>query len=240
MPPDMSPTVPTKTTSSREGAQEHHISVTRSARYWTRGDPKLADEVWFVLHGYMQLARRFLRRFEPIDDGRRLIVAPEGLSRFYIGQEAGRHGSTSIVGATWMTREDRKFEIRDYVAYLDALADQLRDAAPKKVRSVTVLGFSQGVATATRWVTHGHLRPDRVILWGDSTPPDLDLERAAIALSGVELVLVRGDADAALDPRLLAEERARLMHAGIESRTVTYAGGHDIDTPTLKALAGVA
>jgi predicted esterase len=215
---------------------EHHLEVSRTARYWTLGDPGTAREIWFVLHGYRQLARRFLRRFAAVDDGTRLIVAPEALSRFYVEATAGRHGPGAVVGATWMTREDREHEIADYVAYLDRLAATIVAQAPE--RSLNVLGFSQGVATATRWVVHGGVRPTRLILWGDFTPPDLDLDRATAALAGVEMVTVRGDADAALSTRLAAEEAARFAQAGIHVRSVGYAGGHDIHEETLVALLG--
>ena len=94
--------------------QEHRITVSRAARYFTLG--RLEREVWFVLHGYGQLAGRFLRHFDPIDDGSRLVVAPEGLSRFYVSEN-----SAERVGATWMTKEDRLAEIDDYVRYLDAV-----------------------------------------------------------------------------------------------------------------------
>ncbi|MDX1494920.1 MAG: hypothetical protein R3253_12705, partial [Longimicrobiales bacterium] len=104
-------------------AREHHLAVTKTARYWTLGDEDGAHDVWFVLHGYKQLARRFLRRFEGIDRRRRLIVAPEGLSRFYVRSGGGRHGAESVVGASWMTREERLVEIADYVGYLDRLAE---------------------------------------------------------------------------------------------------------------------
>lgn len=219
-------------------ACEHHIVVTKTARYWTLGDPDAAEEVWFVLHGYKQLARRFLRRFDPIDDVRRLIVAPEGLSRFYVSRASGRHGASSAVGATWMTREDREVEISDYVAYLDRLATEIAQQPGASAREVTVLGFSQGVATATRWVARGAVEPVRLILWGDFTPPDLALERAAAALAEVDVVMVRGDRDRALEASLASEEADRLAAAGIAYRTVTYDGGHDIDTETLRTLAG--
>ncbi len=213
-------------------ATEHHIRVERTARYWTLGEVAgPGGDLWFVLHGYKQLARRFLRRFTPIARPGRLLVAPEALSRFYVSAEPGRHGPDSVVGATWMTREDRLHEIGDYVAYLDRLAASLEAAR----HDVTVLGFSQGVATATRWVVHGAVRPRRLILWGDLTPPDLDMDRAAEALAGVEVTLVRGDADPAFSRALVDGERERL--ARLEHRLVLYEGGHDIDAPTLRGLA---
>lgn len=215
-------------------AAEHHLAVTKTARYWTLGDVTAhGGDVWFVLHGYKQLARRFIKRFESIADASRLIVAPEALSRFYVGTEVGRHGPTSVVGATWMTTEDRLNEIDDYVAYLDRLAEALGAEG----RTVTVLGFSQGVATATRWVVQGAVRPERLILWGDYWPPDLDMERAARVLSGIDVTLVHGDADPALDARRVEEEGERLRAAEIGHRTVTYPGGHEIDPQTVRSLA---
>ena len=223
------------TSEKRSAAVEHHIPITKTARYWTLGDSNTADEVWFVLHGYKQLARRFLRRFQAIDDGHRLIVAPEALSRFYIGHEPGRHGPTSVVGATWMTREDRQVEIEDYVGYLDQLAETILGTLPSAV-PVTVLGFSQGVATATRWVTQGTVEPSRLVLWGDFTPPDLDCERAALALASVEVLMVRGEEDAALASKMAADEAERLGAAGIEYQSMLYRGGHDIEVEALRAL----
>lgn len=218
--------------------RERHLEVTRTARYWTLGEPEGADDVWFVLHGYKQLAHRFLRRFQPIARPRRFIVAPEGLSRFYVSSGRGRHGAESVVGASWMTRADRLTEIADYVAYLDRLAGHLRPRLEAAEAPVTVLGFSQGVATACRWATMGSVEPARLLLWGDFVPPDLDMERAARALKGVDVVLVRGTDDPALSPDLAAAEAKRLAASGITHRTVRYDGGHDIDESTLRELVG--
>lgn len=220
------------------GAVEHHLEVVRTARYWVLGedapDPR---EAWFVLHGYKQLARRFLRRFEPLADGTRLIVAPEALSRFYTGAERGRHGPTSVVGATWMTREDRLREIEDYVRYLDRLSQVVLAEAGHDLR-VVVLGFSQGVATAARWTALGAVRAHRLVLWADLLPPDLDGEKAAAAWAGMDVVLVRGDADGAFaDQALLEAERARLEAWGVRPRVHRYAGGHDIPPDVLVEVA---
>ena len=116
--------------------------------------------VWFVLHGYGQLAEYFIRKFEKIQDDETLIVAPEGLSRFYLDHESGR------IGASWMTREDRLNEIDDYVAYLESIQQEVfKNHSCEKVQ-ITVLGFSQGTATACRWVNRSELECDRLILWG--------------------------------------------------------------------------
>jgi len=212
---------------------ERHLEIRKTARYWVLGaDVAQPQEVWVVLHGYRQLAERFLRRFRHLADGTRRIVAPEALSRFYVGRSAGRHGSESLVGATWMTKEDRENEIRDYVRYLD----QLPDLADSPQARIVILGFSQGVATATRWATLGGVRPARLVLWGDFLPPDLDLVRMKSELPDTDIVLVRGSEDPALSAELGAKEADRIAAAGLPHRIVTYEGGHDIDPATLDDL----
>src|SRR5712692_3984827 len=119
--------------------QEHRLAIARTARYYTLGALGPATrQVWFVCHGYGQLAGRFLRHFAPLDDGSRVIVAPEGLSRFYLTERAAERR----VGASWMTREDRLAEIDDYVHYLDAVQTAVAASGHPAPAAVHALGFS--------------------------------------------------------------------------------------------------
>ncbi|MGH7569340.1 MAG: alpha/beta hydrolase [Gemmatimonadales bacterium] len=216
--------------------QEHRIPVIRTARYFTLGTFSGAvGEVWFVLHGYGQLAARFLRSFEPLDDGSRMIVAPEALSRFYVDGVAPPHQK---VGATWMTREDRLTEIEDYVRYLDAVFTDVFRRVERGTRRVCVLGFSQGTATACRWLAQGSARADRLILWAGEVPPDLDLTAARDRLRDLDLTFVAGQRDGYITPKILSREEERLRSAGIPYRIVTFDGGHEIDGTALRGLAG--
>jgi len=217
--------------------REHHLTVERTARYYTLGDPRGDPrELWIACHGYAQLAVRFLRALEPLDDGTRLIVAPEALSRFYI-ETPGMTHAQAPVGASWMTREDRLSEIDDYFVYLDALVAQVRpEIGAGPVRTVA-LGFSQGAATVSRWAAHGTSRVDRLILWGSVLPHDLDVAAHAEVLRAMDLVIVAGDADPHLPPAALAEQRDRLAAHGITMRTLSYAGGHRIEPEALVLVA---
>lgn len=215
--------------------QEHHLPIARTARYYTLGEatsPAALREVWFVCHGYGQLAGRFLRHFAALDDGERLIVAPEGLSRFYLSEDPAERR----VGASWMTREDRLAEIHDYVRYLDAVyADVLRRADRATVR-VHALGFSQGTSTVSRWVALGTARVDRVVLWGGELPPDLDLAAARERLAGADLTLVAGRQDVFITPKVVARDEERLRSHDIPCRVVAFDGGHELDDAILKGL----
>lgn len=213
--------------------QEHHLTVSRTARYFTLGAAGPATrQVWFVCHGYGQLAGRFLRHFARLDDGRRLVVAPEGLSRFYV--DPHRHEK---VGATWMTREDRLSEINDYVQYLDALYAEIFRRMDRATVAVFVLGFSQGGATAARWIAMGSARADHLILWGELVPPDLDLAAAKSTLMKLRLSLVCGRQDQFVTAEKLAQAEERLRAHGIPYQLITYDGGHELDDEVLRQLA---
>ena len=59
------------------------ITVERQARYFRLGPTvEEAEAVWYLLHGYGQVADEFLAKFEALDDGRTTLIAAEGLSRF--------------------------------------------------------------------------------------------------------------------------------------------------------------
>jgi predicted esterase len=218
--------------------KEHHIQVTRTARYATLGpDDGSARDLWFVLHGQGQLAARFIRHFEPLDDGTRLIVAPEALSRYYVDHPSAAPGEPPRVGASWMTRDDREAEINDYVSFLDALPARVCAAVPRESSRLTVLGFSQGAATATRWASLGTPRADRVLCWGGAVAHDVALGAGAAGLRGARLTLVAGTRDEYATPAVIAAEEARLRAAGVGYELRTFSGGHRIQSATLAAVA---
>lgn len=214
--------------------REHHLSVRRTARYFTLGpvDGK-TRELWLACHGYGQLASRFLKHLAVLDDGTRLIVAPEALSRFYVGAEPARW-----VGASWMTREDRLGEIGDYVAYLDAVYADVRARLPAAPQRVVALGYSQGAATVARWAAGGTVPLHDLVLWGHALPTDIDLTAVAPVLRGLRLWIVAGTADPGMTDSQIATTQERLSAAGIPSRVRRFDGGHTLDGETLGRIAG--
>lgn len=212
--------------------EEHRLEVRRSARYCTIGTAGTAlRQVWFVCHGYGQLAAGFLRSCEALDDGTRLVVAPEGLSRFYLS------GGSGDIGASWMTREDRLHEIADYVRLLDHVYRDVFQRVDRSRVTVYTLGFSQGAATATRWVAMGDGRSDHLILWGGEPPPELSDERSTARLRAVPITVVWGSRDQYASSERIAEGRTRLERSGIGVRVRTFEGGHRLDDDTLRRIA---
>jgi predicted esterase len=209
--------------------QEHHISVSRTARYYTLGT--LNDNtknVWFVLHGYGQLAQYFIRKFKGMANDDMFIVAPEALSRFYLKEFDGR------VGATWMTREDRLVEIDDYINYLNDLYDSVLGG--RKDLKINILGFSQGTITALRWVNDGHVHCDAISLWAGFFSKGIADILPPANLADIDTTFVYGTQDEFLVnidiEKYEADIKTNIPHA----RIVTFNGLHTVDETTLLGL----
>ena len=222
-------------------ALPHSLTVARTAHYYTLGQPTAATrELWFVLHGYGQLAEYFIRHFRVLTDeaapDATVIVAPEALNRFYL--DGALNHAKSRVGATWMTKEKREPEITDYVNYLNQLYGLLRPLAP--AARVTLLGFSQGTATASRWLAALAERaevPARLVLWAGAFPEDMRFGAAPALLSGATaLHTVLGDADPFVTPESLARQARFIEAHGLRPTHHRFAGGHTLDAGVLREL----
>jgi predicted esterase len=215
---------------------EHHMTVPRTARYYTLGvaGPE-TRAVWIVAHGYGHLAAEFIARFAPVDDGAHLIVAPEALNRYYHDTRPGA-SQTSAVGATWMTKEDRSSELTDQITYLDTLYGTIfRDVARDSVR-VTALGFSQGATAVARWLSHTQLPIDRAIFWAGAVPEDVPLG-ADSALRRAEVVFVLGSRDEYATAERTARQTAAFKAADKSFALIEFEGGHRLDDHVLRTLA---
>ena len=155
--------------------QEIHLKTERTARLATLGTPgPLIRECWLVIHGYRMLARRFIRPFECLAGENTLIVAPEALSRFYLGTDLTKHREAKV-GASWMTREDRLAEIADQQYYLDRVWSHFQNQLAPDTQ-FHLLGFSQGTATLWRWLQHSRPEAASITFWCGGIPQEFTPE----------------------------------------------------------------
>jgi predicted esterase len=205
-----------------------NITVSKTARYFMTGcKPAKVKTVWFVLHGYGQLASDFIKDFESLAGNSTLIIAPEALNKFYLRSFTGK------IGAAWMTKEDRENEIIDYVNYLDSVYIDVLSRIPRKKIKIAVLGFSQGTATACRWLTLGDARADRLILWGGVISPDIDLVKYGDLLNSMNLTIVIGKND-----KIVSEEQLKIELRKLEENLINFSferfdGGHELNADQL-------
>ena len=210
-----------------------YINFSFKARFASLGHiEKSNSHIWFVLHGYGQLAPYFIKKFEPITDLNTLVIAPEGLSRFYLEDVTKRVATgNNRVGATWMTREDRLVDIENYLQYLTSVFQHVKKFSPNA--SVTLVGFSQGAATATRWAQQNPQFFKRLILWAGILPEDLSLSESNQHFKSLPLHIVYGTNDPFLTDEQLMQQQTIETKTGLKAEITTFTGGHEIDKETL-------
>ncbi len=216
--------------------QELELEFTFRARYYTLGElNSKTKQVWFVLHGYGQLAKYFLPKFESLEKHNICVVAPEGLSRFYLEDVTKRAVTgNNRVGATWMTAENRLMDITNYLHYLQKVYNTVMSKST--TIPVTLFGFSQGSTTASRWAISHPENYQRLILWAGIFPPDMDFEKAHEILSHKQVTLVYGEKDPFINESRLKEMTDLTGKLGIQPPVITFNGGHEIHEPTLQQL----
>lgn len=207
---------------------KHTFITPKTARYFTSGN--LTDKtknVWIVCHGYGQLAENFIKKFHQIIDEENYIISPEGLHRYYLDAKHEK------IGASWMTREDRLDDIKDYVNLLDGILDlELKDFKGK----VILFGFSQGVATVSRWYMMGKIRPDCFIMWAGVFPPDLPMEKEKWIFNDSRNFVVIGEQDEFFPEERRKQIITEIEEKGIKFDLLTFKGKHVIFPETLLEL----
>lgn len=196
---------------------EKHISFTQRAPYLRQGT---GNKLLYVLHGYGQLAKFFIRKFQPAEALGYTVVAPEGLHRFYL------EGTTGRVGASWMTKENREQDIANYIAYLNAIQAEL--TAEKDWDEIVVLGFSQGVATAFRWLAESDIKPSKFLICSGLVPPDVDLQIKKDIFNPIKMSYFSGVNDPYRTEASVQEFYDAVASSKLDMELVNFDGVHEV------------
>jgi len=206
------------------------LTTSKSVRVAIQGSEKSAKIALIALHGYGQLVPFFIKKFQALDPELMYVIAPEGLHRFYLKGASGR------VGASWMTKEAREQDIVDNLNYLDTVYQKY--ITKEHFDEVIVLGFSQGAATAARWIEHTQNKIDTFIQWAGVFPPDLEFENKYIKLKSIKHYYVVGNQDPYFSDDLSNEynQTLWLQNHEFNPQIVHFEGKHDIDSNTLQQI----
>lgn len=189
------------------------------------------DELWIVLHGYGQLAEYFLKKFVPFFKENRLIVAPEANNHSYL------KGFTGRVGANWMTSHERETAILNNHRYLNTLLEFLL-LRLKNNPTIKVLGFSQGAATATRWVSQLKVPVDTLVLCSGGFAHDLTLPKSSKIFKDMKVYSINGLHDPMLTDEVKEKQQAMIEALGISVVSLTFDGEHELDEASLRKIFG--
>lgn len=185
--------------------------------------------VWVVFHGIGYLSRYFLRYFDGLPADENYIIALQAPSKYYL-KDTYTH-----VGASWLTKENTATETANVMRYIDAVMEN--EGIPRNCRLV-VLGFSQGVSVATRWVAQKKIKCDVLALYAGGLPNELEAaDFSHLAQNKNKIYTIIGTKDAYLTPARLEEEEEkayRLFQGRAEQ--IRFNGGHEIKKEIITSL----
>ncbi len=183
--------------------------------------------VWVVFHGIGYLSRYFLKYFKDLDPEENYIIAPQAPSKYYLSNEY-RH-----VGASWLTKEHTEAEIENVLNYLEEVytAEALQNKP-----NLILLGYSQGVSVATRWVARNKVECSQLVLCSGGLPPELSPEDFQF-LTKTRVKMIYGTKDEYLNEEKLKIEhkRAKLLFKD-KLEITSFEGGHEMNVQIIKKL----
>lgn len=189
---------------------------------------KKTKNVWLVCHGIGYLSRYFIRHFNHLDVGENYIIAPQAQSKYYLKSDY-RH-----VGASWLTRENLEAEIDNVLNYLDEVFMEENLA---EVPNLIVLGYSQGVSVATRYLAQRKINCAQLILHSGKVPAELTAKDFAF-LKDTKVTYLYGTQDEYLKKGIIEVEEERLKSLfPYNFELQTYDGGHEFNTDIIEKLS---
>ena len=184
--------------------------------------------VWLVCHGIGYLSRYFIRHFNHLDVDENYIIAPQAQSKYYLKSDY-RH-----VGASWLTRENLEAEIDNVLNYLDEVFIEENLA---EVPNLIVLGYSQGVSVATRYLAQRKINCAQLILHSGKVPAELTAKDFAF-LKDTKVTYLYGTKDEYLKKGIIEVEETRLKSLFPYNFEIqTYDGGHEFNTDIIEKLS---
>ena len=203
--------------------EKKNISISKKARYFQLG--KISEQtktIWFVFHGYGMLSQYFIKKFKSLENNQTVIISPEALSRFYIGENYDR------VGASWITKEDKINDIDDNNNYLNSLFQSTTKNINLNSINIHVLGFSQGGATACRWILNSSIKINSLALWGADIPIDCLSENNRGKWNQFKTTLIVGKRDEFISDENKKEFTKILNAYNLDYELIEYNGTHKI------------
>ncbi|PIA82026.1 esterase [Gaetbulibacter sp. 4G1] len=207
--------------------QEKEISYNITNSYSTLNTlTESTKNVWFVCHGMGYLSRYFLKYFKGLNTEENYIIAPQADSKYYI-QPGFKH-----VGASWLTKENTVKDTENVMRNFDAIFEA--ENIPNTTNLI-VLGYSQGVSVALRYVAKRKLQCTQLILHSGGIPKELNAEDFAFLNAKVNLVC--GTHDEYLTTERLASEtkKAKLLFKDYLN-VIMFDGKHEVNIEIINQL----
>jgi len=183
--------------------------------------------VWFACHGMGYLGRYFIKYFEALDADENYIIAPQAQSKYYIPPKF-KH-----VGSSWLTKENTIQETENVMRNFDAVLDA--ENIPSNVNLI-VIGYSQGVSVAMRYVAKRQLQCCQMVLMSGGIPKELTAEDFAFLKA--KITLIYGTQDEYMNEEHMQYEQQRVQELfGSDVTIIPFKGAHIVNVELINNLA---
>jgi predicted esterase len=188
--------------------------------------------IWFVCHGIGYLSRSFIQYFRLLNPEENYIIAPQAPSKYYIGHDYIR------VGSCWLTKENTDMEIENVLNYLDAV--YIAENIPGKINFL-VVGYSQGVSVAARWIARRKIKCTKMILYAGGIPIELKQEDCTfLKTNKTNVICIYGNKDPYFNASKLEQEKLKLRELfGSQLKIHLFDGGHEFRVDLINRWIGL-
>ncbi|QKX06452.1 esterase [Aquimarina sp. TRL1] len=183
--------------------------------------------VWLVFHGIGYLSRYFIRLFSSFPPEENYIIAPQAPAKYYKDEQYKR------VGSSWLTRENTLIDTQNVLNYIDAIMTS--ENIPSHV-NLNVLGYSQGVSIASRWIASRKINCNALVLISGGFPKELTKENFLFLPETTQKLHILGANDPYFEKSKVIAEKSRVQDILPGIRFITHQGGHELDWKTLQPL----
>ena len=185
--------------------------------------------VWLVFHGMGYLSKYFARYFKELNPSENSIIVPQAPSKYYQGKDF-KH-----VGASWLTRENTVEDTKNILNYIDAVWN---NEMPVGSFRFIVLGYSQGVSIAMRWLASRKIVCDELVLHSGGIPKELNASDFEYLPSECHVTYLYGDRDPYITEARKTEESLKGNAIFGDRLSVTvFKGVHEVNTSYINRLA---
>jgi predicted esterase len=211
-------------------ASEKSVSYTTRNSYSTLNTlTESTKNVWLVFHGMGYLSRFFIRYFSEISPTENFIIAPQAPSKYYQGTNF-KH-----VGASWLTKEETEAETKNVLTYIDEV---WKTEKPKQEFNFIVLGYSQGVSIATRWLASRKIQCDQLILHSGGIPVEHTPQDFDYLHENTNVSYVYGDNDPYITEARKTEEHLKGNKLfGDKLKISVFNGAHEVNKDYIYRLS---
>ncbi len=182
-------------------SMEKEVSYTTKNTYSTLNQfTDKTKNVWFAFHGLGYLSKYFINYFSALDAEENYIIAPQAPSKYY------QDRSFKHVGASWLTRENTVLETQNILNYVNAIYEK---EITREIPNLIVMGYSQGVSVAARWVAKYKIDCDKLILHSGGIPEELKPGDFDFLKPETEAIYIYGNRDQYITEARETEEQLK-------------------------------